>query len=219
MQTRLCAILAERLSNERPGTDGTVDMLCTLAILCATSRGLAALVRSSQFALAATHLALNMRGQHQASKLAVLSFIENAARSSANLIIENSEHASAAAATLQQTLTPLVADVLKLTRTQIMEERVGALCACCSLAMLRWGMCLCLRANVPAFASLFVRNARWMSSAHSFFWWRITPCQVCKRSLLRQTSCPSLSTDRRRHRSARWRPSMRVFGTRLLTRT
>ena len=142
LQARLCHILAQRLPQERAGSDGAVDMLSVVAALCDTPRGLAALQRSSQFAAAVAHVATNLHTQHQPSKLAALSVIVSATRSAALACRADAsdETASAAAGVLQQALTPLVPAVVKLTRVPILEERIGALCCCRSLAMHRWGV-------------------------------------------------------------------------------
>mmetsp|Transcript_65763 Transcript_65763/g.106609 ORF Transcript_65763/g.106609 Transcript_65763/m.106609 type:complete len:495 (+) Transcript_65763:132-1616(+) len=141
LQKRLCIIIAERLPHERPGSEGAVDMLSILAALCDTPRGLGALAQSEQLAAAVMHVAPNLRSQHQPSKLAALSLIVNAVRSSALACrADSSDAASAAAATLHQALAPLVPGLVKLSRTPIFEERVGALCSCRSIAMHQWGV-------------------------------------------------------------------------------
>ena len=143
LQARLCAILSQRIPRERPGCDGTAEMLSILAALCETPRGLGALDASAQLAGALAHIAPNLQSQHQPSKLAVLSLIVNIVRSSALACRANaggSAPASAASAALHQTLAPLIPRLMQLTRTPILEERIGALCACRSLAMHRWGI-------------------------------------------------------------------------------
>ena len=142
LQTRLCVILAERLPRERAGSDSMVDMLSILSALCSTPRGLAALTRSGQFAAAVAHIAPNLRGQHQPSKLAALELIVNAVRSSALAWRADKDNADATAAALalHQAISPLVPNLVKLAQTSILEERIGALCSCRSLAMHPWGV-------------------------------------------------------------------------------
>jgi hypothetical protein len=142
LQTRLCHMLAQRLPQERPGSDGAVDMLSVLAALCETHRGLAALQRSSQLPAAVAPVAANLNTQHQPSKLAALSVIVSATRSAALACRADASDkmAFAASCALQQALTPLVPALVKLTRVPILEERIGALCCCRSLAMHRWGV-------------------------------------------------------------------------------
>ena len=155
LEARFCELLASRLAAARPASDAAVDLLDILAALTATPRGLCALSRCGQLAPAAAQLAPALRGQHQASKLSALEVVQHATRSAAHASFHTRSteggaavgvqgagaggHEAEAGAVVERVVRALVPVLVPLTRTAILEERVGALCACRAIAMHSWG--------------------------------------------------------------------------------